>query len=80
MGHLNVRTINKLARKNLVSSLPDVINKKKSICEICQKEKQVKTSFKDKLQTSSTGILDLLCMDLLGLIEPVSLSGKNIHY
>ncbi|XP_019183743.1 PREDICTED: uncharacterized protein LOC109178661 [Ipomoea nil] len=42
MIHLNLKTINKLAKKDLVEGLPKVPYVKDRICEACQKGKQIK--------------------------------------
>ncbi|GAB2271014.1 hypothetical protein Dimus_038896 [Dionaea muscipula] len=77
MSHLNFKTINKLARKGLVEGLPDVVFKKESICDSCQREKQIKASFKGKTVQSSCRILEMLHMDLFGRVDPMSISGKK---
>lgn len=77
MSHLNFKTINKLARKQIVTRLPETIFKKEGICVPCQKGKQVKASFIQVGDATSRRILELLHMDLFGPIEPVSLGGKK---
>lgn len=76
MSHLNFKKINKLTRQNLVDGLPNVY-KKKSVCEVYHKGKQVNSTYKNKKQPSSTRVLDLLHMNLLRLVEPTSLDRKK---
>ncbi|GAB2302588.1 hypothetical protein Dimus_039375 [Dionaea muscipula] len=77
MSHLNFKAINKLARKKLVDDLPDVVFKKESICDSCQRGKQIKASFKNKTVQPSCRVLELLHMDLFGPVDPVSVSEKK---
>ncbi|XP_031121052.1 uncharacterized protein LOC116024300 [Ipomoea triloba] len=75
LNHLNFKTINQLARKNLVEGLPDIVYKKDQVCDACQKGKQIKSSFKSKTHESTSRPLSLLHMDLFGPVDPVSVSG-----
>jgi len=40
LNHLNFKTINKLATKNLVKGLPNITYKKDQICDACQEGKE----------------------------------------
>ena len=55
MSHLNFKTINKLAKEELVEGLPKETFKKKTICDTYQKGKQIKSSFKAKLNQAQQG-------------------------
>lgn len=46
LGPANVKTISKLSKYDLVRGIPKCISKVFVLCEACQLEKQVKTSFK----------------------------------
>ena len=48
MSHLNFKTLNKLAKKELVVGLPKTTFRKDGICSACQMGKQSKISFKSK--------------------------------
>ncbi|XP_019159982.1 PREDICTED: uncharacterized protein LOC109156585 [Ipomoea nil] len=77
LSHLNLKTINILAKKNLVEGLPKSTYVKDKICEACQKGKQIKTSFKSKDKDINSRPLSLLHMDLFGPVDPASLSGRK---
>ncbi|XP_019184819.1 PREDICTED: uncharacterized protein LOC109179781 [Ipomoea nil] len=75
LSHLNLKTISKLAKRNLVRGLPEESYTKDKICEACQKGKQFKSSFKSKDVDANSRSLSLLHMDLFGPVDPASLSG-----
>ncbi|VFQ95845.1 unnamed protein product [Cuscuta campestris] len=77
LSHLNFKTLNKLSKEGLVEGLPKAAFRKESICDACQKGKQVKSTFKAKPAPSTTRILSLIHMDLFGPVTPISLSGKK---
>nr|GEU34933.1 putative reverse transcriptase domain-containing protein [Tanacetum cinerariifolium] len=66
LGHLNVKTMNKLVRHNLVRGLPTKSFDNDHTCTACLKEKQHKASCKSKLVNSVTKPLQTLYMDLFG--------------
>nr|GEZ51599.1 RNA polymerase II second largest subunit [Tanacetum cinerariifolium] len=72
LGHLNVKTMNKLVRHNLVRGLPTKSFDNDHTCTACLKRKQHKASCKSKLMNSVTKPLHTLHMDLFG---PTSLNG-----
>ncbi|VFQ73705.1 unnamed protein product [Cuscuta campestris] len=88
LSHLNFKTLNKLSKEGLVEGLPKAVFRKESICDACQKGKQVKSTFKAKPAPSTTRILSLIHMDLFSPVTPISLSGKkyvlvvgaNVHF
>ncbi|KAH6764612.1 importin alpha isoform 2 [Perilla frutescens var. frutescens] len=78
LNHLNFRTINHLAKKDLVDGLPKEIFKKTGVCGPCQKGKQVRSSFKNRSHPpGTTAPLQLLHMDLFGLVRPPTPKGKR---
>ncbi|XP_019167996.1 PREDICTED: uncharacterized protein LOC109163743 [Ipomoea nil] len=77
LSHLNMKTINKLAKRNLVRGLPETSYTKDRLCDACQKGKQLRSSFKSKDVDTSSRSLSLLHMDLFGPIDPASLSGRK---
>ncbi|VFQ88324.1 unnamed protein product [Cuscuta campestris] len=77
LSHLNFKTLNKLSKEGLVEDLPKAVYKKESICDVFQKGKQVKSTFKAKPAHSTTRILSLIHMDLFGPVTLISLSGKK---
>nr|GEW99947.1 ribonuclease H-like domain-containing protein [Tanacetum cinerariifolium] len=66
LGHLNLKTMNKLVRHNLVRGLPSKCFENDHTCVACLKEKQHKASCKTKLVNSVTKPLHTLRMDLFG--------------
>ncbi|GJX87426.1 putative ribonuclease H-like domain-containing protein [Tanacetum coccineum] len=49
LGHINLDTMNKLVRGNLVRGLPSMIIENNHTCVACQKGKQHKSSYKTKI-------------------------------
>lgn len=74
LSHLNFKTMNKLARRQLVKGLPSLVYSKDKICNTCQRGKQIKSSFKTKPFESSTRPLSLLHMDMFG---PINMSERK---
>ncbi|GJV47651.1 putative ribonuclease H-like domain-containing protein [Tanacetum coccineum] len=66
LGHLNFKTMNKLVKGNLVRGLPSKLFENNQTCVACQKEKQLKDSFKSKIVSSISQPLHMLHMDLFG--------------
>nr|GFC39212.1 putative ribonuclease H-like domain-containing protein [Tanacetum cinerariifolium] len=76
LGHLNVKTINKLVRHNPVRGLPTKSFDNDHTCTACLKGKQHKASCKSKLVNSETKPLYMLHMDLFGPTSMSSVSHK----
>nr|GFA41075.1 putative ribonuclease H-like domain-containing protein [Tanacetum cinerariifolium] len=76
LGHLNVKTINKLVRHNLVIGLPTKSFDNDHTCTTCLKGKQHKVSCKSKLVNYVSKPLHTLHMDLLGPTSVSSISHK----
>ena len=72
--HININTINKLAKDKLVKGLPDMKFKIDNICNACQLGKLTKSSFKSKKIISTTQPLELLHMDLFGPTQVQSIN------
>ncbi|GJU43900.1 putative ribonuclease H-like domain-containing protein [Tanacetum coccineum] len=75
--HINFKTMNKLMRGNLVRGLPSKLFKNNQTCVACQKGKQHKASCKTKTMSSICKPLQLLHMDLFGLIFIKSINKKS---
>ncbi|GKB64660.1 putative ribonuclease H-like domain-containing protein [Tanacetum coccineum] len=69
LGHINFNTMNKLVRGNLVRGLPSKLFENDHTCVACQKGKQHKASCKTKTVSSISKPLQLLHMDLFGLVS-----------
>nr|GEY76838.1 retrovirus-related Pol polyprotein from transposon TNT 1-94 [Tanacetum cinerariifolium] len=76
LGYLNVKTMNKLVRHNLVRGLPTKSFDNDHTCTACLKGKQHKASCKSKLVNSVTKPLYMLHMDLFGSTSVSSISHK----
>nr|GEU59528.1 hypothetical protein [Tanacetum cinerariifolium] len=72
--HLNIKTMNRLVRHNLVRGLPSKCFDNDHTCVACLKGKKHKASCKTKLVNSVTKPLHTLHMDLFG---PTSVSSLN---
>nr|GEU37213.1 hypothetical protein [Tanacetum cinerariifolium] len=66
LGHLNLETMNKLVKGNLVRGLPSKLFKNDQTSVACQKGKQHIASCKSKVENSISLPLHLLHMDLFG--------------
>ncbi|GKB10671.1 retrovirus-related pol polyprotein from transposon TNT 1-94 [Tanacetum coccineum] len=70
LAHLNFKTINKLAKQNLVIGLPSLVYSKDKPCSSCKKGKHHRASFKTKHTSSIRKCLHLVHMDLFGFVTP----------
>ncbi|GJS69208.1 putative ribonuclease H-like domain-containing protein [Tanacetum coccineum] len=77
LGHINFKTMNKLVRGNLVSSLPSKLFENDHTCVACQKGKQHKASCKTKLVSSISQPLQILHMNLFGPTSVRSINHKT---
>ncbi|GJU73561.1 retrovirus-related pol polyprotein from transposon TNT 1-94 [Tanacetum coccineum] len=78
LAHLNFKTINKLAKQNLIIGLPLVVYSKDKPCSSCEKGKHHRASFKTKQTSSIKKRLHLLYMDLFGPITHRSINHESI--
>ncbi|GJR86016.1 retrovirus-related pol polyprotein from transposon TNT 1-94 [Tanacetum coccineum] len=72
LAHLNFKTINKLAKQNLIIGLPSLVYSKDKPCSSCEKGKHHRASFKTKQTSSIKKCLHLLHMDLFRPVTPRS--------
>ncbi|GJV97514.1 retrovirus-related pol polyprotein from transposon TNT 1-94 [Tanacetum coccineum] len=77
LAHLNFKTINNLAKQNLVIGLPSLVYSKDKPCSSCEKGKHHRASFKTKHTSSIKKYLHLLYMDLFGPITPRSINHEK---
>ncbi|GKC30336.1 retrovirus-related pol polyprotein from transposon TNT 1-94 [Tanacetum coccineum] len=73
----NFDYINLLSKKDVVIGLPKLKYVKDQLCSSCEVSKAKISSFKIKVVPSSKGRLNLLHMDLCGLMRVVSINGKK---
>nr|GEX11683.1 putative ribonuclease H-like domain-containing protein [Tanacetum cinerariifolium] len=77
MGHINLKTMNKLVKGNLVRGLPSKVFENDKTCVACKKGKQHRASFKTKPISSVNQPLYRLYMDLFGPTFVQSLNKKS---
>ncbi|GJV34673.1 retrovirus-related pol polyprotein from transposon TNT 1-94 [Tanacetum coccineum] len=77
LSHLNFRIINQLAKQGLVKGLPKLKYAKDHLCSVCQMGKSKKESHKSKPELSTNDKLQILHMDLCGLMRVESIYGKK---
>ncbi|GJU47291.1 retrovirus-related pol polyprotein from transposon TNT 1-94 [Tanacetum coccineum] len=77
LNHLNFRTLNELARKDLVRGLPKLKYEKEHLCPSCQLGKSKKSSHPLKTVNTNTEVLNTLHMDLCGPMRVESINGKK---
>ncbi|GKC19159.1 retrovirus-related pol polyprotein from transposon TNT 1-94 [Tanacetum coccineum] len=76
LAHLNFKTINKIAKQNLVISLPSLVYSKDKPCLSCEKGKYHRASFKTT-QTPIKKCIHLLHMDLFRPVTPRSINHEK---
>nr|GEW42714.1 hypothetical protein [Tanacetum cinerariifolium] len=77
LAHLNFKTINKLAKQNLIIGLPSLVYSKDKPCSTCKKGKHHRASFKTKQTSSIKKCLHLLHMDLFEPVTPRSINHEK---
>nr|GEZ46894.1 hypothetical protein [Tanacetum cinerariifolium] len=77
LSHLNFDYINLLSNKDIVIGLPKLKYVKDQLCSSCELSKAKRSFFKSKAVPSSKGRLNLLHIDLCGLIRIASINGKK---
>ncbi|GJW16407.1 putative ribonuclease H-like domain-containing protein [Tanacetum coccineum] len=77
LGRINIKTMNKLVRENLVRGLPLKLFENDHTCVACQKGKQHKASCKTKLVSSISQPLQMFHMDLFGPTSVRSINHKT---
>ena len=76
LGHVSLSLLNKLISKDLVVGVPSIKFNNDKVCDACARGKQVRKSFKLKNYVSTTLPLELLHVDLCGLMRITSRGGK----
>ncbi|GJY17115.1 retrovirus-related pol polyprotein from transposon TNT 1-94 [Tanacetum coccineum] len=77
LSHLNFDYINLLSKKDVMICLPKLKYVKDQLFTSCEVSKAKRSSFKTKAIPSSKGRLNLLHMDLCGLMRVASINGKK---
>ncbi|GJZ98927.1 retrovirus-related pol polyprotein from transposon TNT 1-94 [Tanacetum coccineum] len=76
LSHFNFGIFNQLTSKDLVDGLPKFKYNKDQLCSPCEQGKSKKASFPPKLVLSTKSKLELLHMDLCGLMRVAGINGK----
>ena len=77
LGHLNLWSLGNLVSKEAVRGLPKLKIKEGRICGHCQVGKQVRASHKKVDFLTTSRVLELLHMDLMGPMQVESPSGRR---
>ncbi|GJR49995.1 integrase, catalytic region, zinc finger, CCHC-type containing protein [Tanacetum coccineum] len=77
LSHLNFDTINLILKKDILNDLPKLKYVKDQLCSSCELSKAKRSTFKTKIVPSSKGRLNLLHMDLCGLMRIESINEKK---
>ena len=77
LGHLNLKGMRRIITEDAVRGLPKLKIEDGKVCGECQIGKQVKVSHKKLQQLTTTKVLELLHMDLMGPMQVESLGGKR---
>ena len=76
LGHLNFRSLEQLAGKQMVKGIPS-IKHPDQLCEGCLSGKQFRNSFPKVAETRAKRLLELVHTDVCGPIKPCSLGKSN---
>ncbi|CAJ2654309.1 unnamed protein product [Trifolium pratense] len=77
LGHLNLKSMKRVISEEAVRGLPSLQIQEGNICGECQIGKQTKVSHQKLQHLSTSKVLELLHMDLMGPIQVESLGGKK---
>ena len=75
--HLNFKAMEKIATGCLFRGIPELKWDLNIVCSECQIGKHTKTAHKNTSRISSKRPLELLHMDLMGLMQVESITGKK---
>ncbi|KAG9447557.1 hypothetical protein H6P81_013685 [Aristolochia fimbriata] len=77
LGHINYRSMLKLIKYDAVRGLPNIKTSKQKTCLACLCGKQVRSSHQPLHGITTSHVLHLLHMDLMGPLEVDSIGGKR---
>nr|GFA10764.1 retrovirus-related Pol polyprotein from transposon TNT 1-94 [Tanacetum cinerariifolium] len=77
LNHLNLGTINNLARKDLVRGLPRLKFEKDHLCSVCQLGKSKKHTHSSKTKNINLKVLNTLHIDLCGPMRMQTINEKK---
>nr|GEU94307.1 integrase, catalytic region, zinc finger, CCHC-type, peptidase aspartic, catalytic [Tanacetum cinerariifolium] len=77
LNHLNFDTINKPYKKRISSRFTQLKFEKDHLCSVCQLGKSKKRTHKHKNENTNLEVLNILHMDLCGLMRVQTINGKK---
>ncbi|TYK25843.1 gag-pol polyprotein [Cucumis melo var. makuwa] len=77
LGHITLRSIDKAIKNEVVVGIPNIDIKSKFLCGDCLTGKKTKAPHKSLKECSTNSVLELLHLDLMGLMQTESLRGKK---
>ncbi|KAA0067336.1 gag-pol polyprotein [Cucumis melo var. makuwa] len=77
LGHISLRSLDKVIRNKAVVGIPSLDINGKFFCGDCQVEKQTRTFHRRIKECYTIRVLELLHLDLMGLMQTESLGGKK---
>ncbi|KAA0037651.1 gag-pol polyprotein [Cucumis melo var. makuwa] len=77
LGHISLRSLNKVIRNEAVVGIPSLDINDKFFCGDCQVGKQTKTSHRKLKECYTIRVLELLHLNLMGPMQTESLRGKK---
>jgi transposase InsO family protein len=80
LAHVRMNNLNKLLKREHILGLTNVDFEKNRICRACQAGKQVGAPHPAKNVLTTTRPLELLCMDIFGLVAYVSIGGNKYGF
>src|ERR1044072_4659695 len=80
LGHLNLKSMKKIISEDVVRGLPKLRIEEGKVCGECQIGKQTKKSHPKLQHQTTTKVLELLHMDLMGSMQVESLGGKKYAF
>ncbi|XP_045792093.1 uncharacterized protein LOC123886861 [Trifolium pratense] len=80
LGHLNLRSMKKAISEEAIRGIPKLNIEEGNICGDCQIGKQTRVPHQKLQHLTTTRVLELLHMDLMGPIQVESLGGKRYAY
>jgi len=80
LGHLNLRGMKRIMAEEAIRGIPKLQMEEGKICGECQIGKQTTMSHPQLEHHTTTKVLDLIHMDLMGLMQVESLGGKTYTF
>ena len=77
LGHLNYKSLKKLSDAGSIHGLPKIGKQISGVCGPCQYGKQLKTTHKVVQHTSTSKVVELLHINLIGPMQVESIADKR---